>query len=94
MTIHRSKEYLHYIRVCPCMICGRPAIAHHEDTLKSGGTGAKGHDGLCLPLCHVCHDARHRMGFDSFWQQEGFGPADVMREQLRYLMTYLIQKGI
>lgn len=70
---HRNKSYLQWIRSKGCVICGRPAIAHHE-VITNKGTGIKGSDYETLPLCPTtalnrigCHESRHRIGKLTFW---------------------------
>jgi hypothetical protein len=57
----RDPAYLKWIRTQPCVLCG-PRInidAHHTE---SGGTGIKGSDYSCVPLCPACHFYIHSLG--------------------------------
>lgn len=45
-----------------CLGPGTDSHGHHEPPRSLGGT-----DAACLPLCHVHHEQRHRMGFTAFW---------------------------
>lgn len=92
MTIHRSEIYKAWIRTQPSIVSGRtPCEAHHEDILKSGGTGCKGHDCQCIPLTAEEHRERHQTGKDTFYNKYGIDP---MLEIIRHNARYLAEKGI
>ena len=80
---------MNFICTQPCLICGAASEPHHESTVYGNGMGMKPDDILCLPLCRQCHTARHNVGFDSFWQREGYFLHDVMREQLKLIIEYM-----
>lgn len=92
--MHRDPEFLAYIRRMGCLAyfgCEGNVEAHHEDVLKSGGTGIKGHDCQCLPLCHKHHAERHQIGREMFYRKYGI---DHMLEIIRYNALYQATKGI
>lgn len=63
----RSEEYKEFIRhECPCYVCAcvpRSTVPHHMET---AGTGLKGSDFSCVPLCRTHHDECHAMGIETF----------------------------
>jgi len=76
--------YLSWIREKPCAKCGlKGGIAHHE-SLGANAVGAKPPDTHALPLCHECHQERHRIGPGPFFVD--LNPAYLC---LRYLTRYL-----
>ncbi len=67
--VGRSEDYLDYIRSLPCCLCSfHPVDSHHTDT---GGTGMKGSDFSCIPLCRKCHDELGSGGKESFQTLHG-----------------------
>ena len=80
---HRDEDYKAFIRNKPCIICARKAVAHHE-AVTNRGIGIKCSDYETLPLCEVCHEARHRLGRDTFWQ--GY---NIERLIIGYLSEYI-----
>lgn len=94
MTIHRSEIYKAWVRTQPCIVhlfCSGKSDAHHEDILKSGGTGCKGHDCQCLPLCRLHHQERHQLGKTTFYEKWNIDP---MLEIIRHNARYMAEKGI
>lgn len=63
---YRSEEYKAYIRTLPCIVCGKNAEPHHE---VGGGTGLKGPDLFCIPLCREHHREREDIGIETFWDK-------------------------
>lgn len=61
--IARSEAYLEYVRNQPCYICRSAAEPHH---VLPGGTGVKGSDFGCIPLCRRHHQEIHTAGRDTF----------------------------
>lgn len=53
-----SKRYVEYIHGCTCLVCGSVDVdAHHEPPKGIGGYGTS--DFETVPLCRICHSARH-----------------------------------
>ena len=83
-----NKKYLAWIRSKDCLVCGKPAVAHHcEDILPSRGMSVK-HDLLAVPLCPWHHNGNpfsvHEAKFD-FWETEGI---DIEKRIIFYLIDY------
>lgn len=85
----RDASYLEFVRSLGCLVCGRPAEAHHQAVRGQGSVGAKCSDYRALPLCHDHHcgggteaqpGSVHTMGW-SFWERYGIDP-DVAVAQL------------
>ena len=74
-----NKKYLDYIRSLPCEVCGKMAIAHHEQ-ITGRGMGTKCSDYETIPLCNDCHRLRHNRGKYSFWIDYFFTFSTVIRE--------------
>lgn len=51
----RSDDYLAFVRSKPCLICGRPATAHHQPPKGHGIMGGKVSDFRAVPLCDDHH---------------------------------------
>lgn len=66
----RDKAYTAFIRSMPCLVCGKPAVCHHEP-LNGHGIASKGNDNESLPLCHGCHHERHSQGRTTFYSNHG-----------------------
>lgn len=85
--LDRDSQYLKFVASLGCMICRKPAIAHHTET---GGIGVKGSDYSCINLCdnhHVSGQyAVHRIGVESF--EEHFN-IDIKDQQIQLLRQYL-----
>ena len=63
-TTPRSEEYLAYVRSHPCIVCRKPAEAHHA--FGRQGVGSKASDFTCIPLCHRHHSEFHFAGRATF----------------------------
>ena len=73
----RAAKHLEFIRLLPCVICGRrPAQAAHVRNGTDGGTGLKPSDRYSLPLCFIHHDAQHATGELTFWAFYRVDPVD------------------
>ena len=61
-------EYREYVRSLVCYVCahGKPVEPHHMET---GGTGMKGSDYSCVPLCTRHHREAHDVGKETFEEQ-------------------------
>jgi len=59
----KSKKYLDWVRVQPCMITGYPLCDPHH--LKGHGFsgGTKATDLAIIPLYHLTHDNLHNIGY-------------------------------
>lgn len=59
----RDPEYLDWIRLQPCVGCGRqPAEPHHlkgDPSVFPNGVGLKSPDHLAMPVCRECHNEHH-----------------------------------
>jgi len=80
---YKNEKYLRFIRSKGCVICGHPAVAHHEQ-VTGRGMGIKSSDYETIPLCEKCHEARHRLGKDTFWQ--GY---DIQKLIIEHLTEYI-----
>lgn len=66
----RSKKYLDWIKVLPCIICFKPnAEPHHIPKDGNSGKGTKTDDIRAIPLCHIHHVEYHNNGKQSFAQK-------------------------
>jgi hypothetical protein len=83
-------EYLAFIRLLPCLICGKKAEPHHAG---QRGIGQKADDRTAIPLCQKHHrrpglggasDSAHALG-KRFWQHHGIDRAEVIQ---RYNRAY------
>ena len=76
--VARSPEYLDYIRQKPCCVCQiSPAVPHHT---ARGGTGLKGSDFSCVPLCVAHHGLVHSMGRHTFQATHGVCFEDIVAQ--------------
>ncbi len=66
---YRSEKYKKFIRSKPCLTCGSSGSEHHHESLSGGGTGTKCPDNESLPLCFECHNERHHIGRDTFFEK-------------------------
>lgn len=66
----RDKGHLAFVRERGCVICGRPAQAHH---LRVGlrTMGRRVSDYLTLPLCEEHHTELHSGREEDFWDRHG-----------------------
>ena len=88
----KDKRYLEWIRTQPCIVCFRPAEAHHAG---ERGLGQKCPDREAIPLCPGHHrrdgwpDSAHRLG-KKFWTYHGIDLDAVIRKlQARYTASKL-----
>lgn len=71
--IPRDQDHMARIAALGCLICGRPAQAHHVDTVLPKGAGPKVTDYATAPLCPIHHlddkhDCAHGYGGErAFW---------------------------
>jgi hypothetical protein len=75
----RRLQHLTFIRLLPCVACGKgaPSEAAHVRTGTDGGTGMKPGDRYAVPLCTACHAKQHRIGELSFWSRLRIDPVNV-----------------
>ena len=65
---YRSKKYMDFVKSLPCYVegplCGGEIAPHHTST---AGTGKKGNDLSCIPLCYEHHiNQLHQHGRKTF----------------------------
>lgn len=88
--VHRSQEYMAFVRTLPCYICGNPETeAHHSEGGHS--MAQKGDDTSCVPLCHVHHAEIHQLGKRSFEEKYDL---DLRIVNLYVLREYIKEKGL
>ena len=75
----RRVQHLAFIRLLPCVACGKPAPseAAHVRTGTDVGTGIKPGDRYAIPLCTACHAKQHRVGELTFWSALRIDPVNV-----------------
>ena len=87
----KDYAYRAYLEQQPCCVCGYPrTCVAHQRYGADGGTSIKPSDSYGLPLCHACHDAQHREGERSFWQDRGINPWRLM---VYFLTEFRKQEG-
>ena len=76
-------DYLAYIRLLPCLVCGRngteAAHVRYADARAgkpSAGIGRKP-IGWLVPLCREHHRAQHAEGEKAYWAKQGIDPIFV-----------------
>ena len=89
----RSKKYLKWIAGQDCRLMGRRGcqgeVTYHH--VESGGTGMKGSDLVCIPLCYFHHVIeRHGQGPKTFEDKYAI---DERREAFWYLQRYVEEIG-
>lgn len=91
-TTPRDPKYLDWLTTLPCLHynkdCMGDVVAHHTAT---GGTGIKGDDFSCVPLCVVHHNEWHNK-----YGKKGPFPAEMLEniiEQLQHNYLTLVKKG-
>jgi hypothetical protein len=72
-------QHLAFIRLLPCVACGKaaPSEAAHVRTGTDGGVGRKPGDRYAVPLCTTCHAKQHRLGELTFWSALRIDPINV-----------------
>ncbi len=95
--LSQSKEYLDFIRVKPCLICGVYGVdAHHMEEIGTGNNSKKlsFRHFSAIPLCRVHHTLYHSPGITTFEVQ--FAPPGkrlhLYREALSLFLEW--QSGI
>ena len=75
----RRVQHLAFIRLLPCVACGKaaPSEAAHVRTGTDGGVGIKPGDRYAVPLCTACHAKQHRLGELTFWSALRIDPVNV-----------------
>jgi len=78
-NFRRRVEHLAFIRLLPCVACGKaaPSEAAHVRTGTDGGVGMKPGDRYAIPLCTACHAKQHRVGELTFWSALRIDPVNV-----------------
>lgn len=86
----RDKNFLAYVRVRACCVCGAPgpSHAHHHGPR---GAGQKTDDFRTVPLCDRCHRAWHQHGcFEPFgYHTRELATEHVLATQVSLLVTWL-----
>lgn len=68
----RNRDYLHWIKEQPCVVCGHPVSdAHHLIGHGMGKMGGKNSDLMAFPLCRACHDDLHNRGWRTWEAHHG-----------------------
>ena len=75
----RRVQHLAFIRLLPCVACGKaaPSEAAHVRTGTDSGIGRKPGDRYAAPLCIACHAKQHRVGELTFWSALRIDPVNV-----------------
>jgi hypothetical protein len=75
----RPVQHLAFIRLLPCVACGKaaPSVAAHVRTGTDRGVGMKPGDRYAVPLCTACHAKQHRAGELTFWSALRIDPVNV-----------------
>jgi hypothetical protein len=75
----RAAQHLAFVRLLPCLACGRlgPSQAAHVRKGTDGGTGTKPADRYTVPACAACHGIQHRRGEITFWGELGLDPLNI-----------------
>ena len=78
-NFRRRVEHLAFIRLLPCVACGKaaPSEAAHVRTGTDGGVGMKPGERYAIPLCTACHAKQHRVGELTFWSALRIDPVNV-----------------
>ncbi len=80
----RSRKHLQYIREQGCLICYRPAQAHHLTFVDSDGLRGMRRTGdqFAVPLCDDHHRQLHAHGNEErWWSMQGVDPIGWLSEQ-------------
>lgn len=88
-AIPRNQHHMGEIARLGCLVCSRPAQAHHVDVVTLKNAGPKVSDYLTAPLCpehHTDnkHDSAHGYGGErAFWARHFIDIADWINKTLR-----------
>lgn len=82
MALVRSKKYLALVRAEGCLVCQRPAQAHHL-RLGHRTMGVRKSDHRCVPLCADHHAELHTMNEEIFWALKGIDPEEWVSRFLK-----------
>ena len=63
----RSQKYLQHVRERGCLICSRPAQAHHLTHAEGWRGMRQTGDQWAVPLCKEHHDHLHAHGNEGRW---------------------------
>lgn len=81
--MHKSDEYLNWIREQPCVVTGmmgETIVAHHVRVGTGGGMGLKPSDYFCVPLDSHQHMLLHQIGERTYWSQRCVSVFNVILE--------------
>jgi hypothetical protein len=81
----RLPAYLEYIRLQPCLRCGRKGGEAHHEPFGLNAVGAKPPDTHAIPLCPACHRIRHQTGQATFWDNQ---VEKILPHMLKYLTRF------
>jgi hypothetical protein len=91
-----AEAYLTFLRAQPCVICGRPAEAHHLS--GRGWREWKRDDLTATSLCHDCHMLIHQVGLERALQLRNMPlprfVASVVRQLADYFSAPVIDNGV
>jgi 5-methylcytosine-specific restriction endonuclease McrA len=65
----RELEFLAWVRLRSCLVCGRPPV-NQAAHVKTRGSGGKDLDNV-VPLCYRCHSEQHTIGIKTFQKRHG-----------------------
>lgn len=88
----RSKKYREYAVTRGCIICGAPAVFHHEN-FGSSAMGGKSSDIQGVPLCPYHHTTgagcRHdkTLSWDKFYEHHNVNPYLEVFKLLNYFLS-------
>jgi len=82
---YRHSKYLEFVRSQPCCVCGNMHRSHPHHTEVSG-TGIKGNDLSCIPLCGSHHTEIHHIGVKTF---EDKYKVDIIMKNMETLKNYI-----
>lgn len=75
MSGHWADEFLEWIRLHSCCVCGSPGVLHEDGMWRNDPShiksrGAGGEDfGNVVPKCRFCHSRYHSMGRKKFQEK-------------------------
>jgi len=83
----RNRDYLHWVKEQPCVVCGHPVSdAHHLIGHGMGKMGGKNSDLATFSLCRLCHTALHDGGYKTWEREHGSQWKYVQGTLMRALM--------
>lgn len=85
-----DEDYLHWVRMQPCVVCGSNVgcDAHHWIGTRSAGTGTKVDDYYTMPLCRRCHRELHQKGHRTWEHTHGITQERAVAKTLRRALVH------